>query len=225
MSREAPGSLNSDYSVESPRTERVEDIRRWAEGRGLKVETQGRDIHIIVVGEIHAPGSEVAQIELTRLVKPSVILHEGLPFGYYDPVSDAVIVPGSPPVPRRDPAGLLPDSLRPILDVAHELNIPIVTCDLPLPELVALAEKHLPLTITSREAFVARVRLFMVSPEGVALRDEKMAKRILEEASQAPGPVLVIIGTTHAQNLHELRMLQNQKVGYAIVIQEEENHG
>lgn len=221
MTRETPPDQNPQYTSSEPRTERIEDIDRWVEEHGYTVEFHGKDIQVIILGEWHGAQELIdAQIELIKLVKPSLILHEELKGGdAYDPKEDVFHTAEHGDLPG---VRTVPDKFY---ETAHELGTPVIGCDLPLRELAKrlrpdLAEFVIKALDTRDPAtFEAFFLPLSKSDEGIAMREEKMINTILQQLAKSDGPVVIILGYVHTENFNHLQLLQNRGVGYAIINQ------
>lgn len=233
MTREI-ASINSSsgYSPSEPRAERAEDILRWAGAYDFRVELHGRDIRLIVLQEEHGNARlQSAQVELIKLVRPSLILDEGLKTGsYYDPeqdvvfLRDMVISSEEMSVPRTSP---VVKRAKYLYDVAHALKVPVIACDLSLLELLKAVAPRLPRILKAALVGFAAVfgldsvleRKLGKGEKGMSARDSAMVEKIISAVRGSSRPIIVIVGAAHLRNSHHLPLLQSQGVDYALIDQ------
>lgn len=258
MTREASKNRNPRYTPQEPRTERSEDIDRWCEKHGYpkpEIHNAESGIQLIIIAEEHLPKHQADQVELVKLVKPSVIIHEASGVGFYDPYEDSVMEVGSHETVPREQWSQAHAYFRPLFEAAHEQKIPIMIGDIPLGVVIErLLQKEPPVNyrdallllrdsigpqlekiaaenertgknsekIAQLEKVLQQISVrIMASSEGSAIRDEYMARFALSAISEVPGPVVMIVGAGHAENIHHLGLLQEHNIGYAIIDQEQ----
>ncbi len=206
----------------------LEQIMQWSKGR-YRIEKYGDKYSVVIIGETHGmPQSKEEQIELIRLIKPEFVLHEFLSGFTYDPKTQKFKAQSGRIITPEDEAMEKVEEKVPqeIILLADEMDFKIIGCDSTDAE-IRKAEFQLTIQFPDRykwddEAGMVRDiknKKSILVKEVMAMRDNQMAKTILEYQQKSNRPVMVIMGRTHSQNIHKRQILQGKNFGYLFIDQ------
>ena len=208
-------------------------LDQWNNNRYTIYTSVNKGIRVVILGEEHLR-QQREQIDLINIIKPSYVLHESLGGWTYDPKVQKFI----------KPKGRLFDNVgdHPLLktvginlffrELSDKLGFKIIGCDLTDAEILEAGKSICVMFPKKYRYEESSERIWrtdhgyhllsfdeLVKDENIMFyRNRQMVKIITKYEALSEKPILVVMGGTHGDSIHE-DMMQRKKFGYAYVKQ------
>lgn len=191
----------------------VTKLNEWNKGEYV-IHATHRYASVVILGEYHYQEHLInRQLELIDLVNPEFVLHEFASGFVYNPTTRLW---------TRQADRRFDDSLEDkkeweidpeFLKHASKLGYTIVGSDMTLQEQRDLVDK-----LSENDQDLDDI-MSAVDADLIAERDARMVTTITEYRGLTRFPLVAVMGATHAKNIHELGLLAQKRISYAIVDQ------
>ena len=214
-------------SVDSTAYVTPETIRRWNQ-RGDQVFIVGRRLRCIVLGETHDVEQQIfRQLSLIEAIRPKFVLHEfGAAWTYCPPAGMSLQI--NRPIEEGYDTNTRQRFPEPLRAQAEQLGHSLVGIDMTQRETenayrrLALARPDeyswSPLLSLTKKKY-PEYKFTIVDPLTMELRDDHMIESIKEWERKSDRPLVIVVGSKHAQNFHERGLLRARGLTYAVIIQ------
>ena len=200
--------------------------------KDYKIKYFGNDLDVIILGETHYSEDILnKQLELIHLVKPDFVLHEFLTALVYNPQTARFEQQPDRILNWFDQEIDFVEISKDLIKASKELHFEIVGCDLSLAEQLIIARQLAednPHEYEFDEEFECLVKpsdpdwIFTpLSDVIIPYREQQMLETINSYKRKSEKSVLIILGDLHAKNLHNQKLIQKNRIGYAYVNQTE----
>lgn len=205
--------------------------------QGYQILESGEGYSLVMLGESHFESKhQEKEVELIYAVKPQFILHEFADGYKYNPKTRLFEKQRGRKFSDLDDPPTISDSAHygfpiQIIQASEDLQIPIIGCDLTETELTGVM-RNVALSNPQDYEFIEVVKYgismlekrsdpdYIITPQSEELipyRDQQMVKTITGYSQLAQGPLVIILGSRHSDDIHNDRYLQQYGFGYAYI--------
>lgn len=220
----------------NPPSLNLEIIKEWND-QGYEIEHYGRNIDVLIFGEAHLYQElQRKQLQLIDIIKPEYVLHESLGGWIYEPLHE--IYTKQEDRKFNDFDKLKPSTFSLIeiefLLLAKKIDFKIIGCDLTDMECKEMAKilcKVFPEKYDYDQAngqikyrktpYSSFLPLYSLKEDEniIRYREKHMVKTIATYQKKSGKPIIVILGQTHGENIHQGELLQRKEFDYVYINQ------